>query len=218
MFAPAKKDVEHVRASKRTKTFVIASVVIDDESRPARIRNLSTFGARLELLKIPPVKSKLILQKGKLQASCNVVWVSPTACGVRFEKPIELLDWLRLKTTGRSDDLLPNARYDTDDPLDDQSILKDSAQIEQVLKKRVAEEISYVNRVLEASFLRFAQDSYMIAKYAIDLQSLDAASSTLAQLHLALDANDGTKAAAQLKETSLRRRVLRMANPPTETD
>jgi hypothetical protein len=64
------------------------------DSRPARVRNLSTWGAMLDTAVAPTVGTQIHFRRGQLTASGTVVWTDESCFGVRLGHPIEVSRWL----------------------------------------------------------------------------------------------------------------------------
>lgn len=202
---------EDLRLSKRTKLFVAAKVVIDQQERPARVRDLSLFGARIELLKAPPIGTSILLKKGNLAAPGTVVWASTGVCGIVFNSEIPLLDWLSPNSDDHnsSDGPMRPPRKKALPDIPPPMTLKDPTIIATVLPERIADELAYLSRVIEGACANFIKNPIVLSRYQADLQALDLAASSLVQISAVLSADDPARAACDIALGSLRFKLLR---------
>jgi hypothetical protein len=67
----------------------------DGGSIPVRVRNLSSEGVLVEGAAFPPLGAKVILLRGRLRASGEVAWHRRSHCGIKFDRAINLVDWVQ---------------------------------------------------------------------------------------------------------------------------
>lgn len=78
----------------RTNMFIAAALLLDGVSAPVTIRNLSTLGALIETPCVTAPAAPFSLQRGSLIASGTVAWSTKNRCGLRFESPVSVRDWM----------------------------------------------------------------------------------------------------------------------------
>ena len=200
------------RETARTNLCLSAIVRWEDRSAPVRIRDLSATGVRLEGYVLPELGEAMMVSRGHLGAGGNIVWCEPGRCGVRFDAPIMVKDWL----PGRSglaqqnvDRMVAEVRSEpkplppgctTSAPPDDFRL---------VLPARLAEEISYVMRLLESLGDDLANEPIVLARHAAKLQNLDISAQVLGHIANLMSASDPESAVASIGMDALRRRLLR---------
>jgi hypothetical protein len=81
------------RADERTMLLAV-TIYATGDSRPARVRNLSTWGAMLDTAVAPTVGTQIHFRRGQLTASGTVVWADESCFGIRLGQPIEVSRWL----------------------------------------------------------------------------------------------------------------------------
>lgn len=74
--------------------FVMASISATTASGPVKIRNLSPQGALIASSVLPSAGESLELKPGPLFAAGQVVWRQGNKAGLRFDRLIEVVDWL----------------------------------------------------------------------------------------------------------------------------
>jgi len=83
------------RSDPRSNVFLIATCSAEDSSEPVKVRNLSVHGALLEGKGLPAKNVAVSLRRGSLRVQGIVAWRDETHCGIRFDKPIEVEDWVK---------------------------------------------------------------------------------------------------------------------------
>ena len=83
------------RTHPRSNVFLIATCSAEDSIQPVKVRNLSVHGALLEGSGLPALDSAVLLRRGGLKVSGTIAWRDETHCGIRFDKPIQVEDWVR---------------------------------------------------------------------------------------------------------------------------
>jgi len=83
------------RTDPRSNVFLIATCSAEEFSQPVKVRNLSIHGALLEGTGLPATDAAISLRRGSLRVQGFVAWRDETHCGIRFDKPIEVEDWVR---------------------------------------------------------------------------------------------------------------------------
>ena len=197
------------RTAPRSRLLLNAQLrVAGSRTAAVKIRNLSSTGALLEALRLPAKDAEIELHRGELSASGIVAWVKPGRCGVHFHSPIDLDAWIpmRILSEGqqRVDEIQAGLRAGAPIANPEAS----SGTLELDLATRVAEELGYISRMLEALGEDLATD-IMAARHGAKLQSLDISIQTLGNLATVLRASDAEGAIRQIGMEDLRRRLLR---------
>jgi hypothetical protein len=88
-------DKEDPRSNPRSNVFLMATIDAGAASHPVKVRNLSVHGALLEGAGLPPAGTVAWLRRGSLQVEGSIAWRDQTNCGIRFESPIDVEQWVR---------------------------------------------------------------------------------------------------------------------------
>lgn len=83
------------RTDPRSNVFLIATCAAEDSSQPVKVRNLSIHGALLAGRDLPAKDAAISLRRGSLRVQGIVAWRDETHCGIRFDRPIEVEDWVK---------------------------------------------------------------------------------------------------------------------------
>jgi PilZ domain-containing protein len=86
---------EDNRSEGRSNVFLTAALETGAGSTAVRIRNLSSVGALVDGGAFPPVGAKVRLLRGPLKANGEIVWQEKINCGIRFDEPINVIDWVQ---------------------------------------------------------------------------------------------------------------------------
>lgn len=95
----------------------------------------------------PPVGTEIELRRGSLVATGKVVWVRQSACGLRFNSPIVLERWIPNVSQQRVDNIVADVRSGGASTVE---VTHSPAISESELKQRIAEELAFLTRSLEA--------------------------------------------------------------------
>lgn len=83
------------RLGPRSDVFLMAILEIGSGACPVRIRNLSLHGGLLEGAQLPPEGAAVRLMRGSLYAAGEVAWQTDRYCGVRFNRPVDVEEWVK---------------------------------------------------------------------------------------------------------------------------
>jgi hypothetical protein len=83
------------RSNVRANVFLAATLIAAGNSRPVRIRNISSQGALLDGPALPPEGSIVHLRRGSLSVDGEVAWQMGDQCGLHFETDVVVTDWVR---------------------------------------------------------------------------------------------------------------------------
>lgn len=84
----------NARDLQRTKLFVAATIVIDGQVDPVRVRDMSPRGALIEGAVLPLAGASLELVRAHLRVSARSMWVRGNQCGVSFEETVDVAEWM----------------------------------------------------------------------------------------------------------------------------
>jgi len=185
-----------------------------------RIRNLSASGAMLDGPVLPEVGETLTLRRMEFQIEASVVWRAAGRCGVSFDGVASVEDWIAGRGHGMSGLETGQARVDAiqaairrGDPLmTDDTTATAEATAPDAINERVAEEIAYVRRMLDAIADELLDDGIVMQRHAQALQNFDIASQILRHLGAIIVAPDPAQAADAVDMQELRTRLLRKPN------
>lgn len=209
------------RASPRTNLLLAATVEAGGLAIPVRIRNLSETGALIEGAGLPDTGMPLVLRRGELQISATVAWAAGGRRGVKFDGPTPVNEWTGgkprpLDCTGlrdqrRVDAIQAEARAGSAPAAAQQpSATKASPQVPGPdFDARLADELGYVQRLLESLGDELITDSFLVQRHGRALQSLDLASQILAHVAAIIVADDRGAVVEQIGMEDLRARLKR---------
>lgn len=202
------------RSSQRTSLFLAATIEAAEESWAVRLRNMSATGALAEGSCLPTAGQAVTVKRGMLSAAAKVVWSRPGSCGVQFESRITVGDWMPNRTAElgsagqrRTDRVQEQIRRGYV-PLADNRRAKVATPPE-VIRRRMAEELEYVQRGLDQMAEKFASDPYILARHTDTLQQFDVLDRILDHLKKLTVAEDPAAEAHEIGMVELRRRLLR---------
>jgi len=211
------------RVAPRTNLLLAATAEVDGRSLAVRIRNLSESGAMIEGAGLPEAGMPLVLMRGDLQVAATVAWASGGRRGVRFAGPTPVNEWTGgkpkpidctgLRDQRRVDAIQAEARADppagralraSESPAAPPPVSPD-------LDKRLAEELGYVQRLLEGLGDELIADLLLIQRHGKSLQSLDLVGQILGHVSAILRAEDKAAVVEEIGMEDLRARLKRKA-------
>jgi hypothetical protein len=83
------------RSRPRANVFLMAALSSRDLTVAVRVRNLSVEGALLEGPDLPDEGQQVLLRRGSLSTKSKIAWRRESQCGIRFEQPILVAEWVR---------------------------------------------------------------------------------------------------------------------------
>ena len=167
---------DHARSEARTNMFVMASVSATTASGAVKIRNLSPHGALIESAALPAVGEPVELKRGPLFAAGQVTWRQGNKAGLRFDRPIEVIDWLPSAHSGQQS--VENAFQQVKAGLADDS--RTELPVERDLND--PEKFRRIARALDRLADALADDAAIVMRHPEKLQVLDIASQMLRKL------------------------------------
>jgi PilZ domain len=210
------------RVAPRTNLLLAATAEVGGRLLPVRIRNLSETGAMIEGAGLPDASMKLVLSRGDLHVSAVVAWASGSRRGIRFDGPTPVEEWTGgtkprpLDCTGlrdqrRVDAMQSEARADTASgaALRSAPEAPSSAPVSPGLDSRLADELGYVQRLLENLGDELIADLFLVQRHGQSLQSLDLVGQVLGHVAAILRADDKAAILDQIGMEDLRARLKR---------
>ena len=206
-----------LRASRRTNLMLAATIEVGGRASAVRIRNLSDTGALIEGAVLLEKGEPLLVRRGELVISATVAWCGGGKCGVRFDRPIPVAEWTGgkprpLECTGlrdqrRVDAIQADARGGPGaEPLAAPSA---AAALPEHLDKRLADELAYVQRLIESMGDELVSEPIVVRHHARALQNVDIASQILGYLAAIIVADDRAAAVEAVGMEDLRARLKR---------
>ena len=198
------------RHTERARLFLAATLHSAGGSRNVTVRNLSIGGALIEVAAPPSVGTAVELRRAHLKASGTIVWTGPRECGLHFDMPLALHDWLPKGSRAgqdRVDEAVVQYKSGTATPAPPASTAAVRSPVPGLLNSRLCEELGYVARLLEALGDQLTEDRSVTARHGAKLQDLDIAIQILGHVGTGLNADDPELAIARIGMADLRRRL-----------
>lgn len=169
-----------------------------DTGWPVRIRNISECGALVESDVKVDVKCSIMLDRGPLRVAGEVAWHREGLFGVRFFEPLDFHEWVGTPRKAEIAAARSPSYSQTADTLTDE-----------VLTRRLCDEISYVSRVIRAVAEGLSEDPILRVRHASRLQQLCIGEQMLSEIASILP-EDQKAAAIKTKATGpMRSRLCR---------
>lgn len=200
---------DDTRAIHRTQLCLAAFIDCDGLRTSARIRDLSRAGARIEASPPPPLSRPVVLSRGALTVTGQVVWRDRNRFGIRFDRAIDLMVWLPGRETARTQEDVDRAIAEIRRDLKS-SGTNAMAQTEAPnLPARLAGELDYVGRMIESLRECVTGEPQIIARHSTKLPYFDQSIILLRQIAEILAAPNAEVAVNRLTDTDLHRRLTR---------
>lgn len=162
----------------RTNMFIAAALLLDGVSAPVTIRNLSMLGALIETPCVTAPAAPFSLQRGSLIASGTVAWSTKNRCGLRFESPVSVRDWMAPPTNSRQAQVDATIAQIRSGGL---SLSHGASHtLTDVFNQR--EMLAKVSKMIEELGEQLATDRDVVARHSCALQNIDRALQLLAAL------------------------------------
>jgi len=208
------------RRGPRSSLFLAATIESGGVESPVRIRDLSESGARLEGPAFPPVGAHLTLRRQGVKVGATVKWIRGPRCGVAFEGRVAVSDWVSGKASGtpfgpgearsaQAEVDAVRAAVRSGAPTPVKPATPTGAFDQAGLDARLAEELAYVRRLLEAIGGELLRDPVLVRRYGTVLQNFDLADQILGHVAAVLKSSDRESAIRDIGMEELRARLLR---------
>ena len=201
------------RFMPRTQLFLSAMIRFDRVSAAIRLRDLSATGARVEGGNLPSVGATVHITRGALNASGTIIWRNQKGCGVRFDEPLPLDEWMPALTSRDQhevDQLVEAVRSDAQ-VLPFLAPAQPAEALGDALPQRLAEELAYVGRLLDSLGEDLCAEPLLVMRHAAKLQNLDLSAQILGHVATLLVAERPEQAIDAIGMVSLRNRLRRTA-------
>jgi hypothetical protein len=209
---------ERRKAKHRSNVMLAAIIQMRGLSANVRIRNISETGALLESSTVPEAGTDLVLSRDQLNVPARVAWARESRFGLQFEHKVVVAEWvghaLRPATHSgqrRIDQLQADIRAGIAPPPAPAPQVRADAgnELDAKLPERLAEEIAYVQRLIESIGDELIVEPLILHRHAGTLQKFDAANQILGHISAILSASDRVRAAERVGMEELRSRLLR---------
>ncbi|MGY4397327.1 hypothetical protein ACVWZA_002521 [Sphingomonas sp. UYAg733] len=220
--APTNPDAEQAPPVRAPRRNLLLAATIDAPGlhAPVRIRNLSESGAMLEGAVFPGIGETFTLRRAELSITATIVWRAGSRCGVRLDGVATVADWVAGKSTEPGSQARDQHYVDRVQAAvragiafpDTQQRPAPAAKVDgSDLTARLAQELAYVKRLLEAVGDTLTDDGLIVQKHSRSLQDFDLACQILGHLAAILAAPDPGAAVDAVALQDLRARLLRGA-------
>lgn len=204
---------DDTRSLPRTRLFLSAMIRFDRVSAAVRLRDLSASGARIEGATLPTVGAAAHITRGALNASGTIVWRERKGCGLHFDTPLQLDDWMPTRVSREQvivDEMVEEVRSGEVDVRAFRPVPGSSEGLREALPKRVAEELAYVGRLLESLGDDLSSEPLVVMRHAEKLQNLDISAQILGHVAALLVAERPEQAIDAIGMECLRKRLQRV--------
>ncbi|MEO9131241.1 MAG: PilZ domain-containing protein [Sphingomonas sp.] len=188
---------------------------------PVRMRNLSEAGAMLEGAALPDIGTTFTLRRLNTEIGGTVVWREAGRCGVVFDGKASVDAWsagvpqaprLGVRGQARVDEIQSVLRSGGQLPIEMPSATSPTKPITPgELNRRIAEEIDYAWRLLDAVGDEISDDPVLLQRHGDALQRFDIACQMISHLGAVVGAPDRLAAIESVAMADLRSRLLRKA-------
>lgn len=205
---------DDTRFTPRTQLFLSATIRFERVCTPIRMRDLSATGARIEGGKLPDVAATVHITRGPLNASGTIIWRNQKGCGVRFDEPLPLDQWmpaLASRDQPAVDESVGAVQSGNAQVLPFFSQALPAEALGNALPQRLAEELAYVGRLLESLGEDLCAEPLLVMRHAVKLQNLDVSAQILGHVAALLVAEQPEQAIDAIGMVSLRKRLRRTA-------
>lgn len=194
-----------------------AIIQVGGVSANARIRGISETGALVEAATLPEAGTALTLSRSGLDAAAQVVWARRRRCRLRFDRPVIVADWVDQTPLARPgspaqrrvDAIQAEIRSGGAPNQAAPAKPAPGEALDARLPLRLAEEIAYVQGLIESIGDELIVEPLIVHRHAGALQKFDAANQILGHISAILSADDRVGAAERVGMQDLRSRLLR---------
>ena len=175
---PAHSDAD-ARSAPRSNMYIVAVLSWAQSSSPAKIRNMSPSGALIEAATVPPEGAVVGLARGLLRAEGSIAWVSDGRCGIQFNAPVPVLEWMAPTKNGEQRRIDETFAVLKAGALPLREARRARADESLPIPQQLAGDLGELSRLLEALGAELAGDRDVVRKYGGRLQTFDLAAQTL---------------------------------------
>ena len=175
------------RAAPRTNLFLAATLFSAGAGYPVKIRDLSATGARIETLLALEVGAAVTLVRGGLRVQARVGRCAGRFCGLSFDAPVSIEDWMANPVTLERQAMAPVAVGGG---------VARPVRREERDAESIAEELTRVSRWLEAFGHALANDPQVVFSHGTQLFGLGRAARSLAALAETIQAENHSASSA----------------------
>jgi hypothetical protein len=203
------------REAARTNIYLAAILVGENSNTPITIRTLSSTGALIQSRTMLEDDIQVTLARGSLRAHGSLVWREGRLGGIKFEEPINLAVWIPGTSYGgqmQVDQKVDESRG-LSSPFASNSEPETPKEKPQNLTGRIAEELAFVARKLEALGDELCDDPAIVARHATKLQDIDLTTQVLGHLSRLLTSAEPGQLLGTIGMDDLRRRLERTNLP-----
>ena len=195
---------------QRSRVMLAATIITPNRSVDVRIRNLSRTGALIEGDIALEAGTGIELLRGHNAVRADVAWARPGRCGVKFASPVVIEDWVGSVGRPLSAAAPVAAAPDRAEAPPAWHVVEDGPQeAGDRLSARLAEEIAYIGRLVEAVGADISANPAIMHRHAVSLQNCRNAASLLDDIARVLRADDRVQAAQGIRSAELKARLLR---------
>lgn len=201
------------RRAPRTNMFITASAEVEGRALTARIRNMSSTGALIEVSGPVRKGERLVLKRGDHIAKGAIAWSAGFKCGIAFSDLVCVSTWMGRPPARESDG---QKRVDAIQaqirsgaaapPAVDQAPAQVGAQL---LQQRLSEEMIQLKQIVDRVGEALAGEPAILEQHAGTMQQFDIVSQTLGHLARLMIAPDPIDALGVIGMDSLRQRLGR---------
>ena len=198
---------------QRSRVMLAATIITPNRSVDVRIRNLSRTGALIEGDIALEAGTGIELLRGHNAVRAEVAWARPGRCGVKFARPVVIEDWVgsvgRPAAAAVSPAPVAAAPDRAEPPPSWLAVEGGPQEAGDRLSARLAEEIAYIGRLVEAVGADISANPAIMHRHAVSLQNCRNAASLLDDIARVLRADDRVQAAQGIRSAELKARLLR---------
>jgi hypothetical protein len=208
---------EDKRGNPRTNLLLVATLEAGRSLASVRIRNLSETGALVEGDRLPSSGTAIVLKRGDLEVGGRVAWTAGSRCGLYFDDSIPVRLWVGGKSLTAEPGFASQARVDViqaEVRRDSGATSRGPAAVEAAaplaaLPARLAEELAYVQRILENIGDELLAEPAVLHRHHTALQGFDLAGQILGHIAAIMVSDDPATAVDRIGMEDLRARLKR---------
>lgn len=198
--------VAEQRTYRRTATMLNGEISIGDTTWPAKIRDISAYGALVQSDAMAQEGASVVLSRGPRCVAGEVRWRGTNALGIQFAEPVDVAEWLDsqdARGTGSREKNVPNHGC------------RNTMEVlpPDVVACRVREEMAYVSRLIDGVAELLSEDPILHVRHATRLQELCIGKQMLNELAAVLELGCSADAVLISVSGPMQQRLLRARMP-----